>query len=144
MTHSNTSKFVLKVWATTLLGGSYLTFTILSTLTTFAANIKTPFDLVATSVMVTLFATLMTAPVALIYFSFTEAIVKFKLSGSVIKVLLILVGGILSFLFFLFVFRQGSSFLLIYSSTMIFFYCYFTVLIISILMFKLKEIPRFS
>jgi len=142
MTLTDTSKIVLKVWTTTLLAGSFLTFSILSTLTTFADNIKSPFDLIATSFMVTLTATLMTAPFALTFYTFTEVIIRYKWTANVIKGLLVFVGGVLTFIFFLLVFQQGKSFLWTYSSTMIFFYCFFITLTISILTFQLKAKPK--
>ena len=138
MTLTDTSKFVLKVWATTLLAGSLLTFSILSTLTTFANNIKNPFDLIATSFMLTLTAILVTSPVALIFYTLTEVIIRYERTVSITKGLLVFVGGVLTFIFFLLVFQQGKSFLWTYSSTMIFFYCFFLVLAISILTFQLK------
>jgi hypothetical protein len=139
---TDTSKFVLKVWATTLLAGSFSTFSILSTLTTFADNIKNPFDLIATSFMVTLTATLMTAPVALIFYTLAEVIVRYNWTTAVLKGLLVFVGGLLTFIFILLVFQQGESFLWTYGSTMIFFYCFFIVLTISILTFELKAKPK--
>lgn len=142
MTLTNTSKFVLKVWATTLLAGSFLTFLILSTLTTFANNIRNPFDLIATSFTVTLTATLMTSPVALIFYTLTEVMIRYKWTVSVIKGLLVFVGGVLTFTFFLLVFQQGKNFLWTYSSTMIFFYCFFLALTISILTFRLRVKPK--
>mgnify|MGYP001286552387 CR=1 FL=1 len=142
MTVNETCKYVLKVWATTIICGSILTFSILTTLTTFASEIKSLIDLVTTSFTVTLIATLVTIPVILIFYILTETLVRQKLTNTFIKGVLVFIASVLIFTFFVFVFEQGTDFLWTYSSTTIFFYCYFSVLTVSIIGYKLNRVSK--
>lgn len=139
MTLTDTSKYVLKVWLTTLSVGSFITFSILSTLTTFADQIQSLIDLIGVSLVVTLTATLLTLPVAVIFYTLAEIIVARKVTILLKKCLLIFIAAFLSFLFFVVVYQQGLSFLWTYSSTAVFFYSFTAVLIASVSVFKLSS-----
>jgi len=142
MSDNETLKYVLKVWATTIIFGSILTFSILTTLTTFASEIKNLIDLVRISFTVTFIATLLTIPVTLIFYILADTLVRKKLTNTFIKGVLVFIAAVLIFIFFVFVFEQGTDFLWTYSSTAIFFYCYFSVLTVSIIVYKLNRVSK--
>lgn len=138
MKFTSVLKYVLKVWGTTLLVGSILAFTILSTFTSFASEIRNPIDLFATSLIFSCTSLLITVPVAFIFYTLAEVIVRQRFSTLYTKSMLILVSIILTYLVFLWSSQQGSSFLWIYSSITIFFYSFLAVQVIAIVFFEIE------
>lgn len=134
----NSSKYVIKVWSTTLVLGSIVSLSLMATLTSYANEIQNVFQLLGYSLMFIVIGTLVSSPLALIFYTTFEVMLLRRLPVQLLKVLLSITGCGLTLIFFIILSGQDYTMLWAYTSFTIIFYSFLTVLVIAVFAYRIN------